>query len=78
MVERKLKLADEVTIWVCDKIVGNRKLSNKFRTAGCDYLFSMTDFCPKTLASKDALLKKIVETVCLTCSEPYKHNEDDE
>lgn len=78
MVERKLRLADDVTIWVCDKVVGNKALSNRFRTAGCDYLFSFADFCPKVLASRDALLKKVVETACLTCAEPYKHREDDE
>ena len=78
MVERKLKLADEVTLWVCDQIISNRKLSNKLRTAGCDYLFSFADFAGKQLASREALLKKVVETVCLTCAEPYRHREDDE
>lgn len=78
MVERRLKLADDVTIWVCDRIIGNRKLSNKLRTAGCDYLFSFADFAAKQLASRDALLKKVVETVCLTCAEPYHHKEDEE
>jgi len=60
MVERKLKLADEVTFWVCERIIGNKKLSNRLRTAGCDYLFSLADYCPKQLASRDSLLKKIV------------------
>lgn len=78
MVERRLKLADDVTIWVCDRIIGNRKLSNKLRTTGCDYLFSFADFAAKQLASRDALLKKVVETVCLTCAEPYHHKEDEE
>lgn len=41
IVDRKIKVADDVTIWVCDKIIGNRKLSNRFRTAGCDYLFAL-------------------------------------
>ncbi len=40
MVERKIKLADDVTVWLCDKIVGNRKASNRLRAGGCDYLFS--------------------------------------
>lgn len=78
MLERKLKLAEDVTVWVCEKIIGNRKLSNKLRTAGCDYLFSLADFSSKQLASRDPLLKKVVETVCLTCAEPYHHREDDE
>ncbi len=78
LVERKIKLVDDVTIWVCDRIVGNKKLSNRLRTSGCDYLFSLADFNAKQLASRDNLLKKIVETVCLTCAEPYKHREDDE
>lgn len=78
MVERKIKVADEVTIWVCEKIVGNKALSSRFRTAGCDYLFSLTDRMPKQLAGKESLLKKVVETVCLTCSEPYAHREDEE
>jgi len=68
MLERKVKVADDVTIWVCEKIVGNRKLSNRFRTAGCDYLFSLVDCMPKQLGSRDSLLKKVIETVCLTCS----------
>ena len=63
---------------MCQKIIGNRKLSNRLRTAGCDYLFSFADFCPKQLGSKDVLLKQVVETVCLTCSEPYHHKEDDD
>ena len=78
MVERKVRLADEVTVWVCDKIIGNKKMSNRMRTAGCDYLFSMTDCLPKQLGSKEVLLKKVVETVWLTCSEPYKHREDED
>jgi len=78
MVERRLRLADEVTVWVCDQIIANRKLSNKLRTAGCDYLFSFADFAAKQLASREALLKKVVETACLTCAEPYRHREDDE
>ena len=52
MIERKVKVADEVTVWVCDKVIGNKKLSNRFRTAGCDYLFSFADCMPKQLASK--------------------------
>ncbi len=78
MVDRKIKVADDVTIWVCDKIISNRKLSNRFRTAGCDYLFSLAESGSKLLASRDILLKKVVETVCLTCSEPYHHKEDDD
>jgi hypothetical protein len=78
MAERKIKLEDEITIWVCDKIVGNRKLSNRFRTAGCDYLFAFAESMPKQLAAKEALLKKVVETVCLTCSEPHHYKEDDD
>ena len=73
MVERKIRMADDVTIWVCEKIVGNKKMSNKMRTAGCDFLFSLADFASKQLTSRDALLKKVVETVCWTCSEPYRH-----
>ena len=60
MIERKIRLADEVTFWVCDRIITNKQLSNKFRTAGCDYLFSFTDYNPKLLASRDQLLKKVV------------------
>lgn len=78
MADRKIKLLDDVTIWVCDKIISNRKLSNRFRTAGCDYLFSLAESNSKHLANRDALLKKVVETVCLTCSEPYHHREDEE
>ena len=78
MIERKTKVVDDVTVWVCDKIVGNKKLSNRLRTAGCDYLFAMADCMPKQLGSKEALLKKVIETVCLTCSEPYKHREDED
>jgi hypothetical protein len=78
LVERKIKLVDDVTIWVCDRVVGNKKISNRLRTSGCDYLFSLADFNAKQLASRESLLKKIVETVCLTCAEPYKHREDDE
>ena len=68
MIDRKTKVADDVTIWVCDKIIGNKKLSDRLRTAGCDYLFSMSDSLPKNLGSKQNVLKKVVETVCLTCS----------
>ena len=41
MVERRMKMQDEVTTWVCDRIVGNRSLSRKMRTSGCDYLFAL-------------------------------------
>jgi hypothetical protein len=71
MVERRFKISEEVTFWVCDKIIANKKLSNKLRTAGCDYLFTITDFYPKLLTAKDSVLKKVVETICFTCSEPY-------
>lgn len=74
MVERKIKLNDQIIIWVCDKIVSNKKLSNRFRTAGCDFLDSLIEYNPKSVANKEQLLKKVVETVCLTCSEPYKHH----
>ena len=73
-----MKLPEEVTIWICDKVIGNRKLSNRFRTAGCDYLFSFADCMPKQLANSQTLLKKVVETVCLTCSEPHKTREDED
>lgn len=78
MVDRKIRVADDVTIWVCDKIISNKKLSNRFRTAGCDYLFSLAESASKHLGTRDNLLKKVVETVCLTCSEPYRHREDEE
>ncbi len=78
MVDRKIKVADEVTAWVCDKIIRNKKLSHRFRTAGCDYLFSLAESLSKHLSSRDSLLKKVVETACLTCSEPYHHKEEDE
>ncbi len=68
MCERRFKIPEEVTIWVCDKIIANRKASNKLRTAGCDYLFSIADFNPKLITAKDSVLKKVVETICLTCS----------
>lgn len=76
LVERRIRLADDVTIWVCEKIIGNRKASNKLRTSGCDYIFSLAEFSGKQLSSRDVLLKKVVETVCLTCAEPYHHRED--
>jgi hypothetical protein len=60
MVERRFKIPDEVTYWVCDKVIANKKLSNKLRTAGCDYLFTIADFYSKLLTTKDAVLKKVV------------------
>ena len=42
MCERKFKIPEEVTFWVCDKVIANRKASNRLRSAGCDYLFSAT------------------------------------
>lgn len=68
MCERRFKLPDDVTFWICEKIIGNRKVSNRLRTAGCDFLFSVADFYPKLITGKDAVLKKVVETICLTCS----------
>lgn len=78
MVERRFKIPDEVTYWVCDKVIANKKVSNKLRTAGCDYLFTIADFYSKLLTTKDAVLKKVVETVCFTCSEPYHPDQDEE
>lgn len=60
MCERRIKLVDEVTVWICDQIISNKKLSNKLREAGCDYLFAMADFNPKGISNKQPLLKKVV------------------
>jgi hypothetical protein len=41
-------------------------------------LFTITDFYPKLLTAKDSVLKKIVETICYTCSEPHHPDQDEE
>ena len=71
MAERRVKMNEEIIEWVCVKIVGNSSLSPKFRVSGLDFLSTYTEFSGKTLASKEKLLRKVVETVCLVCSEPF-------
>ena len=58
-------------------VVSNKKLSKKFRTAGMDFLLTYAEFNGKTLASKENLLKEVVSTVCLVCSEPFKETDEE-
>ncbi len=41
-------------------MIGNKKISNKLRVAGCDFLFSAADFNQKIITGKDNVLKKVV------------------
>lgn len=50
----------------------------KFRVSGLDFLSTYTEFSGKSFSKKEKLLRKVVETVCLVCSEPFNQERDDE
>lgn len=82
MAEKRGKIKPEIISWVCGKIVREKRLGEKLRICGVDFLFTVVEFQSKMLAKNEGLLKEIVQTVCLVCSEPPleqdKQEEDSE
>lgn len=69
---------EEIVEWICTRIVGNQQLSPKFRVSGLDFLSTYTEFSGKALVSKEKLLRKVVETICLVCSEPFNQQQEED
>jgi len=70
MAEKRGKLKPELVSWVCTKIVKNKRLPEKLRICAIDFLFTLADTKKKQLNSNEQMLKEIVETALLACSEP--------
>jgi len=70
MADKRAKLKPELVSWVCKQIIGNRRLPEKLRICAIDFLFTIADTKKKQLNTNEHMLKEVVETALLTCSEP--------
>jgi hypothetical protein len=68
MADKRGKIKTELVSWVCKKIISNRRLPEKLRICGVDFLFTVVDIQLRLLQKNPDLLKEVVETACLACS----------
>ena len=71
-------ISPEVIVWMCKKIILDKSLPEKLRTSGLDFLYSVTFQQVKLLNKNVDLLREVVHTVSMVCSEPPKPDREED